>query len=359
MTGSFTVLASQLTPTLGLERCILALAREIDDLDIVCLAEDSEALERLSVNATSLGSPVRGIRRITTLRRAGRWLRSARGTVVVAGVWAAVPVLLVLRRSDDVRVVVWEHSLSPGNVRAKVSLRVLSWAARLLYRRAHAIVCVSAPLAERMVADLGGRDVRVIPNFVEVPSDGPAAPDRPRARREGIRLRLLTVGRLVPVKNTDLVLSAVGRLGSDVELVVAGDGPLRAALERRAVKLGIAGQVEFLGHVDDVRPLYEDCDAVVVSSRDETFGMAFFEAAACHRPVVSADFPVAREFVPRYVPGVVAAPTPDAFADAIRSVTSDPPPRAAYEVADELRRADFDPAAIRAMWRDVIEAVSG
>lgn len=357
MRPRFTLVVSHLTPSLGLERSAIRLAQNFPGkVDVVCLAQDPDALPVLGLaDVTTLGSPVRGLGRVRTVRRARRWLASASGTVVVAGVWPAIPLLLARRRRDAVRVIVWEHSLSGANVRAHLPMQALGGLARLLYRRADGLVCVSTPLAERMGRMLRGRAVATIPNFVDaLPISEPsrAAPDR-TARG----LRLLSVGRLVPIKNPALLLDVLRTLNGDVELDVAGDGPLRQELELGAKRLGVADRVRFLGHVDDVDPLYESCDVVVLSSREETFGLVLFEAAARHRPVVVAAYDVARQFVPRFVPGVIAQPTPEAFAAAVRSLRASPPTPEEFVLADRARAEAFGDEATRAKWLHVIEAV--
>ena len=369
MSSGFTVLVSHLTPTLGLERSAIRLAEQFrEEAAVVCLAQDAGELQPLSleheIRATTLGSPVRGVRRLVTVGRARRWLAHASGVVVVAGVWAAVPLLLVKRKSDPVTVIVWEHSLTDSNIAARMKLRLLAVVAGRLYRRAEAVVCVSAPLAERMRAVLGSGQVSVIPNFFELRRGLPAVhspvPDARNgpARSRRTLARLLTVGRLVPVKNTRLVLDAFASLGDDFELIVAGDGPLREDLERHASILGVQDRVRFVGFVDDVRPLYEWCDIVVLASREETFGLVMFEAAAQHRPVVSTDFAVARQFIPRYAPGVLAEPSSEALSAAIRRAAEDPPAPEDFDRADEMRRTEFAPEGTRAMWRGLIEAVA-
>ena len=67
---------------------------------------------------------------------------------------------------------------------------------------------------------------------------------------------IAALARLSPEKGIDLLIEAAARLsaaGKPVSLVVAGDGPERANLERRAASLGIAQSVHFLGSVIRVR----------------------------------------------------------------------------------------------------------
>ncbi|MBM3777040.1 MAG: glycosyltransferase family 4 protein [Acidimicrobiia bacterium] len=92
---------------------------------------------------------------------------------------------------------------------------------------------------------------------------------------------VLIVSALVPYKRIDLAIDAAHRAG--VRLRIAGDGPERRALERRA-----NGTVEFLGRLSDeaIRDEYRRA-AAVVQTAEEDFGIVPLEAQACGRPVVA------------------------------------------------------------------------
>lgn len=91
----------------------------------------------------------------------------------------------------------------------------------------------------------------------------------------------LVVSALVPYKRIDTAIEACARIG--VPLVIAGDGPERAALQR------VAGTgTTFLGRVADeeVRSLYRRASVVLLPG-EEDFGIVPLEAQACGRPVVA------------------------------------------------------------------------
>lgn len=91
----------------------------------------------------------------------------------------------------------------------------------------------------------------------------------------------LLVSGFVPYKRDDVALESFRRSGR--RLVVAGDGPGRRALERRAPR-----NVEFLGRVDDARlaDLYRRCRALIHPQRED-FGMIAVEVQAAGRPVIA------------------------------------------------------------------------
>jgi glycosyltransferase involved in cell wall biosynthesis len=137
---------------------------------------------------------------------------------------------------------------------------------------------------------------------------------------------LLCAARLVPYKNVDVVVRAMADL-PDEHLVVAGDGPDRAALE------AIAGtNVTFLGTCDDdrLRWLYAHCGAVV-SAALEPFGLTPVEGARFGKPTVALD---AGGFKDTVLPGVTGL----RFAQA--------EPAAVVASVREFRDMQFDAARI-------------
>jgi glycosyltransferase involved in cell wall biosynthesis len=164
----------------------------------------------------------------------------------------------------------------------------------------------------------------------------PVAVERFAPRAEGPEDFYLLVGGFVPYKREDLALRAFAALGSP--LLVAGDGPLRRALEAEAPP-----NARFLGRVPDpeLAELYARCRALVYP-QEEDFGIVPLEAQAAGRPVVAFGRGGATETVVplgdpagRPPTGVFfAEQTADALADAVRRL--------------EEAEPRFDPAAIRA-----------
>jgi glycosyltransferase involved in cell wall biosynthesis len=141
--------------------------------------------------------------------------------------------------------------------------RALVPAVRPVLGRALSVLCVSSALA-RSAERLGARDVRVVPNGIELPASVGEEADPPV---------VLYAGRLVPEKGIeDLVASADG-----LQLVVAGDGPLRDRVPRA---LG------FVPH-EELQELYARAAVVVCPSRSEGFGLVCAEAMAHGRAVVA------------------------------------------------------------------------
>jgi len=121
-----------------------------------------------------------------------------------------------------------------------------------------------------------------------------------------------TVGMCRPEKNQEVLLTMMRRLRVarvDAHLVIAGDGPLRAQLERRAAELEIADRVHFLGAIEDVRPVLAALDIFMLpSSAVESFSNAALEAMAMGRPVILSNIGGAREMIEDGVEGYVVNP---------------------------------------------------
>jgi glycosyltransferase involved in cell wall biosynthesis len=136
------------------------------------------------------------------------------------------------------------------------------WLARRVLRRAEAVVCVSTALAADARV-LGAGEAVVIPNGVDVPAEAGEEADPPE---------VLYAGRLSREKGVlDLVQAADG-----MNLVVAGDGPLRAQVP----------QARGFVPRNELARLYSRAAVVACPSHREGFGVACLEAMAHGRPVV-------------------------------------------------------------------------
>lgn len=140
---------------------------------------------------------------------------------------------------------------------------------------------------------------------------------------------VLGVGRLVAQKDFPTLLRAFARVRArrDARLLVLGEGPARAALERLAAELGVSADVRFAGAVG-AAPAYMARAAVfVLSSAWEGFGRVLVEALAVGCPVVSTDCPSGpREILAGGAYGpLVPVGDDEALAGAIASLLERPP----------------------------------
>lgn len=107
-------------------------------------------------------------------------------------------------------------------------------------------------------------------------------------------------GRLVPIKQPEVMLRAVARArrqGARVRVAVIGDGELRPGAEALARELGCAELVHFLGYRRDLPTIYAGSDAALLTSDNEGTPVALIEAAAAGRPAVATDVGGVRDIV--------------------------------------------------------------
>lgn len=116
--------------------------------------------------------------------------------------------------------------------------------------------------------------------------------ESPGPRSNDGTVRLLFVGRLVPYKCADLLLTAISQLApkirSQVQLTIVGDGSERQALENQTIALGLTAQVCFTGWVAQAETLryYREADIFCFPSVREFGGAVVIEAMACGLPCV-------------------------------------------------------------------------
>jgi glycosyltransferase involved in cell wall biosynthesis len=165
---------------------------------------------------------------------------------------------------------------------------------RSVYRgRSFAVVSPSTRTDARRVLKLRG-SIHVVANGIE---QRPA----PRVGRT-VQPRIAIVGRLVPHKRVDYLLESLRdvRLAvPGVHLDVIGDGPARAALERRTAELGLEQAVTFHGFVDDEtkRRLVAQSWLTAITSLSEGWGLTIIEAAALGIPAVGLDVAGVRDAI--------------------------------------------------------------
>jgi alpha-1,6-mannosyltransferase len=189
---------------------------------------------------------------------------------------AAVGAMIARRETFGVRTFVWHSDFIDTYERVlHVPIPLWGWVRRIA-RACDAVFCASA----WQVSKLGRHGVTAEHMPFGVDKDVFHPRERLLARAKPL---LVACGRLAIEKRFDVVVDAMGRL-EDAELVIYGDGPERARLEKRAPK-----NVQFAGFLKDKEKLAEalgSADALVHGCPHETFGIAIAEAIACGTAVV-------------------------------------------------------------------------
>lgn len=236
--------------------------------------------------------------------------------------------------------------LAPGPVRV-LSRRVVfpvrgSVGSRLLYALPiDRVAAISEAVKDALIrSGLDGGTIDVVPSGIELPP-----PLDPKSRAE-LRRSLnasdqdvvaITVAALADGKGHRELLDA---MPPNLTLWVAGDGPLRGALEAAARPLG--GRVQFLGFRADISSLLRAADCFVLATRSEGLGSSILEAMAAGLPVVATRVGGIPEIVAEGRTGILVAPDdPTGLANALARMAGDRGLREEMGRGAEERAASF------------------
>jgi glycosyltransferase involved in cell wall biosynthesis len=163
---------------------------------------------------------------------------------------------------------------------------------RLFWRRACRIIAISSAVRDALIRDgLSPERLALIPSAVELPGSGPG----------GINVRthlglpsrghlVVSLGALTPEKDQATLISAAAGLVQDLpdlHWVIAGEGPMRTALEQQIRQSGLTGRVHLWGDLDDPHQVLDGADLFVLSSASEGLGSSVLAAMARGVPVVA------------------------------------------------------------------------
>ncbi len=192
--------------------------------------------------------------------------------------------------------------------------------------------------------------VELVYHGIDLKRFSPAAFERPPRTGQFVDgcVTILSVGRLVEKKGTDVLLDALARLPARLHwrLVHAGGGPLGRDVRRRAKKLGLSSRVEWRGSMTQTELLdeYRKADIFALASRIAEDGdrdglpNVLMEAQSQGLACVATDVSAIHELVERDVTGLLVAPdSPDAFAAALEALIINPLRRHALGEAGRKR----------------------
>lgn len=245
-----------------------------------------------------------------TLRRLGSWA-ARRG----------VPSVVISHERLD-------RLLGQVGLPRSLARRLADWSNTRLAAHFDSIVCTTE-FARAEFDRIGVAGVRRVPLGVDLACFTPARRDAGMRTElaDGADVLLVHCGRLSLEKHVERSVDAAAvlyRAGLRVHLVVAGDGPRRRALQRRAAEL----PVSFLGFLTrrvDVARLLATADFVLAPGPHETFGLAALEALACGTPVVVSQSSALAEIV-RPECGRAVPNRAESFASGVRELLAVPRP---------------------------------
>lgn len=273
----------------GSERQFVALARSLQpasyNVSLGCLQPKGAFRKEVGeVEHFTLGGSLYRLQSMRTRYRLANRLRSAgvavahafdyytNLTLIPAAKLAGTPVVLgSLRQLGDL--------LTPAQRRAQ----------RMMFRWADCVICNSKAAADTLLQERFPADrLVVIGNGLPAAAFAETAPAV--AKQPGV-FRVAMIARMNDrAKNHAMLLEVTARLRarmSNLEMILVGDGPLRAGLERQAQELRIDNMVQFLGSRDDIPAILASVDVTVIPSASESLSNAILESMAAGVPVIA------------------------------------------------------------------------
>ncbi len=346
-------------------------SEKIQDLDIIRFRYAPEFLERLSEHGG-----------ITTTLRHKPWL-----WVVVPGFLLSLVFKIARLTREHPYSLIHAHWIIPQGLAAYLATTVFriripflctghgadiyalnggiaSRIKRRIYRSASGITVVSQAMASHIVSedDTLAAKVSVIPMGTDierafVPSNSP--------RTKG---QMLFVGRLVEKKGLQYLireLPSILKNNSDLNLLVAGDGPYKDELTDLVDSLDISQHVRFAGSLSqyEVKILYQQAEFAIfpfVRASDgdmEGLGLVMVEAMACRCPVIAGDVPAIGDVVQHETTGLVCRPREaGSMARQIQRLRSDDAlTRKIVDNAFQLVKSNFGWKTTASRFRDLYE----
>jgi glycosyltransferase involved in cell wall biosynthesis len=202
-------------------------------------------------------------------------------------------------------------------------------------RAADGVVAVSQDLAKHLIGmGVDSSKVRVIYDGVDTARfrPGDKAHERAILNLSAEERTLLFVGNLVTVKAVDVLLRACAEpalQNAALRLIVVGQGPLKASLERLAMELGLADRVRFVGPIPhtDLPSWFRAADVFVLPSHSEGVPNVLLEASACGTPWVASCVGGIPEIAHLGISRLVTPNAPTELARAIHETLSAPAQR--------------------------------
>lgn len=310
-------------------------ARQID-ARLLLLTEPAKPMDNIMALADYEGIPTKRltIRRGLDLAVIGRMrtvLREMQPDIVHTHLIHADVLGLLAAQGAGVRTIVTTRH-NDDAFRNRLPMQLVNY---WNWRSVAAGVVISSALEQfvQQVEHAPARKINLIPyGMVNPQPDSAAFVQARRALRAELGLAedavlVGMVSRLIEQKGIIYALEAFARVCAEypaAQLVIAGDGELRAALEARSNVLGLAGRVHFLGWREDAPAVLRALDIFLMPSLWEGFGLTLLEAMSARLPVIASHVSAIPEVVVHGETGyLVARRDPDAIAYALRLLLAD------------------------------------
>jgi len=275
---------------------IPALARAGVRSTLLCLENPLQTEQPLLQRARKLGVsaeciPCRGRLDLSTIRALRRRILGDRNSILHVHGYKSAFYGWLARRGGATPIVATLHGPISISMRLRLYARIETW----LLRRFDRVCVVSAPMRDDLVeAGVSYRRISLVENGIDTGRFRPEVTPMSRAG-QGIPEDAFVFGaamRLSEEKNPLGLLEAfaeVAARSASCWLTIAGEGPLRDAVQACAERLGIRARVRLLGARDDLEHFYPMLDCFVLPSHYEGLPLALLEAMAAARPVISTN----------------------------------------------------------------------
>ncbi len=209
-----------------------------------------------------------------------------------------------------------QFAVAVGVLKNPLLIQASEWLEQFLYRRADQLV-VNSPGFVRHVLERGGRSAAVVPNGADPSMFDPSDQGLEFRRAHGLEGRFVALyaGAHGMSNDLDVVLEAARLLlGTNIQVVLVGDGKEKPALQQRAADLGLTNMTFIASVPKSKMPAAlaaADACIAILKPLDEyktTYPNKVFDYMAAGRPVVLAIDGVIREVVDAADCGVFATP---------------------------------------------------
>lgn len=273
--------------------------------------------------------------------------------VIHAHFYSIAAIASVLKKKFNMPFVVTEHSSKLNKSALEIS-KLDQKLANKAYKNANKVIAVSHALAENLKNNFKV-DAEVIHNIVDISHFQ-------YVRRE-LRntFTFVSVGNLIQIKGFDLLIEAFAEAFKDdksVSLKIVGDGPERNNLQNIVNQCNVNDKITFLGEIcrEKLRDVYKESDAFVLTSRSETFGVAYIEAMTTGMPVIATACGGPNDFVNEQNGYLIPVDDKNALIDALMKMRNNVYSFNALEIS-EICVKKFSPENIGNALTDLYETI--
>ncbi|MFY4776340.1 glycosyltransferase family 4 protein [Metabacillus sp. RGM 3146] len=249
--------------------------------------------------------------------------------------WLTAPAGMALKEYYGVPLAAAIHATEKGRkgILTGTAEKTIDTIERRLIQSADSIIVCSQYMQKELLYEYNGVQSTVIPN-------GRNLYFEENLFTEGFYL--FAMGRMVKEKGFDTLLKSFQRVSRklpQLQLVLAGDGPLKEEYEKLSESLGISGQVTFKGFLndDDLKKMLKNAIISIVPSLYEPFGLAALESMSMKKATIVSDAGGLKELVKDQKSGLVfPAGNEEVLAEKIEQLISNDQLR--KELAEEAYR---------------------